>query len=945
VKRTQITEDFSGRKNLDKIKRRFLGIAKQRMTLTQESLTHRQNAFFEILPLLFHLNHPLLPGYINSDVPAGIPDYTPGKLALQQAKKCARSFQFKRQACRTYPIYSLFVMGSAGTIAYSKQSDFDIWLCHDPAIQTDPLDHLAAKSQAIEAWATTLGLEIHFFLINAERFRAGDNLDLSAESSGNTLHHLLLEEFYRTGMWIAGRVPIWWFVPPAHDHEYTRYVDMLLQKRFIDARDVFDVGGLEHVDAKEFFSGALWQLYKGMDSPYKSMLKIMLMEVYAAEYPNPDWLSHRFKQAVYAGDITNIMDIDPYVTMLTKLEQFFSTHNEAERIRLLRESFYFKVNEPLSQRRPVTTQVIVMQTLTQRWQWDEAKLKVLDRRRAWKIGQVKTERKRLSTEFSRCYRELSQFAQTQGCQDLMSSQDLHILGRKLYAVMDRRPSKIETVNLGISDDMAEAKLTIQQQKAPDQIIWSVYTGDWEASALNTSNIRPIHQNRQFLELLVWCQVNGIVDQKTHFQLHVLKDAIGTDEFHLLLKAIHKAFEIKFTKPDILDFAVPARLTQALLFINIGLDPFEDLSRQGAHLISSRTDALCYGGVWVNLAITFDWVVRNNWQEVFVRRFVDIEGLLICLCDYLHYTQYTDQPLPEIQAYSYSSLRGPSIAQRIQQLFTDVQAAFFAWRTTPGWYVLQAERHFYVVYQTDNTFQHQMIPDSESLITFLGDPRSAFIPCMIDPYALQNSALKVIYPANRAHRIQVFFQIDGKYVHVYVLDEKGALFEQTLLYQGEQRLLSQYDSFLSTVDARRHLYVEGQAVLEGEIEYYLIQRDNGDNKLEPRRLHTQPNTRFYDVKVMAETTHGHVDYTIYCNAEEFSSLDHGDQIFQRVAQHILACRATGERYPIYVTDIDVSPDLLGVEHQQMHAVNYLKYKKKIERKLNQTIRNSQIKPPP
>ena len=927
VTRNKPIEDYSGRQALAKIKQRFLGIAKQRMLLTQESLTHRQKAFFDLLPLLFHLNHPLLPGYVTREVPAGISDYRPGKAALQQAKKFARSFVFKPQARRQYPIYSLFVMGSAGTIAYSKKSDFDIWLCHDPAMHVSNVANLAAKSEAIEQWGASLGLEIHFFLINAERFRAGENLDLSAESSGNALHYLLLEEFYRTGLWLAGRVPMWWFVPPAHDHEYTQHVEMLLQKRFVDPHDVFDVGGLEQVDAKEFFSGALWQLYKGMDSPYKSMLKIMLMEVYATEYPKPDWLSHRFKQVVYAGGITHVMDMDPYVTMLTKLEQFFSAHAEVERINLLRESFYFKVNQALSKRHPVSTRATVMQTLVQRWQWDQAKIKRLDARPTWKIAQVKTERKRLSAEFSRCYRALSDFAHAQGCQDLMSSQDLHILGRKLYAVMDRRPSKIELVNLGISEDMVEVKLIIRQQKAPDQMIWSVFTEDGQA---------PIHQNRQLLALLVWCQVNGVVGQETRFNLQTLNNAINMDEFHLILKAVDKAFSIRFAKPDMLDFAVSARLTQALLFINIGLDPFEELTRKGAHLISGRTDALCYGAKGVNLGLTFDWVVRNNWQEVFVEHFVDIEGLLTCLCHYLCYTGHTDQPLPAVNAYSYSSLRGSSIAQRIQQLFADVQSAFYAWQSCAGWYVLQAERAYYVIYQAEATFQYYVVADEEGLIELLSGSRNEFIACAIDPSVLHHSPLKSIYPMNKAQVIQLFFQVSGKWVDVYVLDERGALFEQKILYQGEQRLLSQYNTFLSMVDARRHLYCADQPVLEGEIEYYLIRQENGETLIETRQLHTQPSPRFYDVKVMAEVNK-QVDYTIYCNDQEFSSLDYGEQIFERVAEHILLCRATGERYPIYVTDIDVSPDLLGVARQQMHAVNYLKYKKKIERKLNQTVR--------
>ena len=52
----------------------------------------------------------------------------------------------------------------------------------------------------------------------------------------------------------------------------------------------------------------MWQLFKGIESPYKSVLKLLLTEVYASEHPKVECLALRFKQAVFA----NRLDVDEF---------------------------------------------------------------------------------------------------------------------------------------------------------------------------------------------------------------------------------------------------------------------------------------------------------------------------------------------------------------------------------------------------------------------------------------------------------------------------------------------------------------------------------------------------------------------------------------------------------------------------------------------------------
>src|SRR5690606_3630630 len=244
------------------------------------------------------VNHPLLPGYVSQDTPAGVADYSPTRHALAIARQQVRAFHYEPRLHRAHAVRGMYLMGSPGTLAYTRTSDLDVRLCHDPSLGEEAIAKLRAKARLIEAFVNQSGLEMHFFVFDAERFKRGETLSLSAESSGSSQHYLLLDEFYRSSLLLAGLKPLWWFVPPDQEHRYDDFVREAIERRRLSPRSYVDFGGLSAIPADEFFGAAVWQLYKSIESPYKSVMKLLLMETYAAEYPRIGLLSHRFKASV-----------------------------------------------------------------------------------------------------------------------------------------------------------------------------------------------------------------------------------------------------------------------------------------------------------------------------------------------------------------------------------------------------------------------------------------------------------------------------------------------------------------------------------------------------------------------------------------------------------------------------------------------------------------------
>lgn len=178
------------RKVLTQLRARFMALNEGRMARAVEGLTPRQQGVLTLLPLFFHVNHPLLPGYVSSSTPAGLSNFEPDAQALAEAQRLTRSFSYKpRHGNPPRPIHGLFLMGSLGTLAQADQSDMDVWVCHACDLDESELAELRKKCQLLEAWALSMGAEAHFFLIDPARFVQGErDTQLSSDDCGTTQH-------------------------------------------------------------------------------------------------------------------------------------------------------------------------------------------------------------------------------------------------------------------------------------------------------------------------------------------------------------------------------------------------------------------------------------------------------------------------------------------------------------------------------------------------------------------------------------------------------------------------------------------------------------------------------------------------------------------------------------------------------------------------------------
>jgi len=925
--------------------RHFLALNQERLRRTSEALRRRHREALDILPLLFHANHSTFPGYISPDTPKGVANYIPTQRSLDAAARFVKGFDYKRRAQPRYDIHAIFLMGSSGTIAHSEKSDFDIWLCHSDHLNHEQLSELQSKAHAIEQWAEQMDLEIHFFLMNARAFSNGEGVELSSESSGSAQHHLLLDEFYRTGLIIAGRTPIWWLVPIEDEPDYDAAVHKLLNNRVVSENEVIDFGGLPEVPAAEFFGASLWQLYKGIDSPYKSVLKIMLLEVYAACYPRLELLSLRFKKAIHDGE-TELAKLDPYIMLYNAIAEYLDAREDTERLDLLRRCLYMKVNEKLSLRddpKNPSWRRDALREMTESWGWGAGELLELDNRPQWRIEKVLEERRGLVAALTQSYNALSDFARSHNNLAMIKQDDLNTLGRKLYAAFEKKPGKIDLISRGISDNTHEPALSLHEYNTSGQAYWLLHRGIVNRD--DALELSPLHRSPTVIEMLCWCHFNRVSDGQTAWSIHALGSSFDIKE----LKGLQAILTQHFPN-GLLHFGQGPDVTRAramvssIVFANVCADLPQDHIRRGHCLTSDKTDALSFGGISENHVISLDQVVQTSWNEITTYRYNGVQGILGCLRDNLRWSSIEgeDSHWTAPTCHCFSVGHGVSISRRVNNLLRDVEAALGGSGANPKRYVLTIGRDMHLLWRDVNGMQSQKLESYQELIQYLGDVLTDYSPVVFDRYTLPKDVLPAIYHHHEANKVHVYYvTLRGK-TRIFIIDEGGTLVCQTVPTDNSALALHRYVAFLKQCK----VLGDPESAAPWRHPEVACFQVKADQRSEIVLIPAPASTRHESEKetgMLSLTVESHSDagerpaFSVWCGNKTFASQQLGDKMFRELALHLMAHANRDPGYPMRIASLEAMPRSLGVDSTPGVRMNhFLNYRMRIEKRIDHAL---------
>lgn len=793
---------------------------------------------FHLIPTLLHFNHPAIPGYYDNQVPFGICEFELNETQRQFVEDTELTLGQPLVSSDNPSIYGLYTMGSTSSIGQSTSSDLDIWVCVSSSMSQDERESLTTKCLLITDWAQTQGVEANFFLMDEERFRSNHSEEMTGDNCGSSQHLLLLDEFYRSAVRLAGKRLLWQIVPPEMEECYDEYVNDLCNNGYIDCSKWIDFGKLNRIPAEEYFGSNLWQLYKSIDSPYKSVLKAILLEAYSWEYPNTQLLSLDTKRRFFTHE-PDLYGMDAYYLMLEKVTRYLERIGDETRLDLVRRCFYLKTHEKLS-REPSVGSVEwrrkALGELVTQWQWDESVIRELDDRRNWKVEQVKVVHHALLDALMQSYRNLIQFARRNNITSAISPQDISVLARKLYAAFEVLPGKVTLLNPQISPDLHEPDLTFIEVRPGRTNKQGWYLYKQPLTPHRIIGRAPLEHHEYLSKLVAWSFFNGLITESTRLHSVIREAHLDIDKFYQMVSDLRNTFSLRKPRPTMQALASPCEISQLAMFINFENDPTTELAGKSLKLDPKNTDIFSFGPDQKCLVGSVDLVYRNSWQEVRTLHFKGETSMLDALKTILGKMHQDAVPPESVDVFCYSkNLRGvmrnmvyqllaECIDLRLKPVEQEKRRRFKAMRIGQQTYGLFFERRGVSVQMLENSVDFYRSISTNKLkgspLLMLDKEQDYQLPDAVDGFASEGL-------------IQFFFEDNEQGFNIYVLDESNRV-EVYHQFSGEKdEMIASVNSFYTSVKDENT--VSSKFINFNLPQYYqIVYPENGEPYIVPYR---------------------------------------------------------------------------------------------------------------
>ncbi|MBI9084912.1 MAG: class I adenylate cyclase [Desulfobacterales bacterium] len=567
-------------------KRKFLEYNNFRKNVFSELAPGDCDAILYMLPWLLSVNEPGVPGYLDR-IKAPFRVY-----GIETTKEIrSREGEFKKRfgirgkgsllksAPTSFTILGLYTIGSVGSVSQTSESDCDIWLCIDKShFDKTAWRQINQKVNLIKDWMDqNLKIPVYFFVSDITAIRECRFGSVDAESSGSTQQNVLKEEFYRTCIVIAGKLPLWWLCYDPHlQIQYNDALSAVADEDYWEY-DLVDFGDIESVSRKEYFGGALWQLHKSLSNPLKSIIKMSLLKV-LLDAPQDALMCHRFREKVLSCDGAKPFPDFSIFTMRAIAENYRSTKPKA--LNFLIECLYIRCEiNPYNRNQKLKNRLAG--DFFRDYPLNKDRQKVLRDAGSWKFQDQLKLGDRLFRLLLEIYREIAD--NQGGIESESDRRDLTIIGRKISAFYLKKDFKVPVLQT------PKGRLNISTLSLRlDKDIWRLFSGN--------DNATPVVSSRDIVHgiaFVVWNRlfVSGRLNMRPNPSNITLQEVLNLGRKITQFFGDYGSQEIDYTS-----YLQTETIDKMLVIVGLEQSPWDSKNRD------------------VRVVYT------NGWGELFVRRF-------------------------------------------------------------------------------------------------------------------------------------------------------------------------------------------------------------------------------------------------------------------------------------------------------------------------------------
>jgi len=627
----------------------FLRFNRFKIDRTLSTLSEVDRTIFSLIPRLLHVHQEGLPGYFEGNPPCGIHNFKLDHEAQFAIEKMFPDVIVRRNPDLRPVIHTALLMGSVGSIAQTKKSDLDYTLLVNKNDFTEESMKLFQKKlNLIENWTwDNYNLETHFFINDYEEVKNNIFGESDSESTGSALAKLLKEEMYRTMIIVTGKIPFWLISPvDADDDKYDKlYRKISNGETLLKNEEFIDMGNVDDISQGEFFGGSIWALIKSFKSPFKTLMKMGILEEYMFGDTKSNLLCHQVK-GKYFGD-TPYLDIDPYLGMFERVQQFFKETKDGEALDALRCAFYLKVGTKVEpdelENGSKNWKKNTLVKMLNDWGWDSEKVERLNDYSNWQMMHKVDLGNSINKILMASYKNISEENKNlDPSESLITEKDTHLLGRKLFSFYRTAPNKVDNLGALVDGKTAEKELTflLDQKSDRDKATWYLIRGKTGALLEQVNPDDIIKKSSTLPFLSVFAVFNSLYNTKTQMKLNSDRGMKESD-LHVLLDQFNEfiaSVNIAALSND--DLLAEAKVNQLFMVIDFGTPPPPEITIGNIGDCKNNDELNKFINKRIERIKSITTTYLTTWGELFCKTYAGLNCMPRCV------TELTPQLKPE-----------------------------------------------------------------------------------------------------------------------------------------------------------------------------------------------------------------------------------------------------------------------------------------------------------
>jgi len=606
------------------------------------TLSEIDRLIFLVVPRLLHVHQEGLPGYFEGNPPCGIHNFTLDREAQVAAEKLFPDVIIRRNPELKPVIHTALLMGSVGSIAQTKKSDLDYTLLIDKRDFTEESMKLFQKKlNLIETWTwDNFTLETHFFINDFQEVKNNIFGESDSESTGSALAKLLKEEMYRTMIIVTGKIPFWLVSPVDCDDDryYELYEKLQSGKTLLKKEEFIDMGNVDDISDGEFFGGSIWALIKSFKSPFKTLMKMGVLEEYMFGDTKSNLLCHQIKDKYY-NDVP-YLDIDPYLGMFERVQKFFTETKSEDEVDALRHAFYLKVGTQVTgeeyEKGSDNWRKSTLIKMLKEWGWSSDKIEKLNQYSGWQMMHKVDLGNRINKILMASYKNISEKNKTlDPSESLITEKDTHLLGRKLFSFYRAAPNKVDNLGALVDGKTAENELTflLEQKDRSSKPEWYLIRGRTRAYLEQVDKDDIIRKSATLPFLLAFTVFNHLYSENTEVLLRADGQSIKENDLASLLQILKSFIEsVNIAALSNEDLLNDAKITQLFMLVDFGNPPPPEISMGNIRDCKNNDELTQFINKRIERARSITTIYLTSWGELFCKSYAGLNCMTRCISD-------------------------------------------------------------------------------------------------------------------------------------------------------------------------------------------------------------------------------------------------------------------------------------------------------------------------